>query len=204
MKYNLIVMFLFLQSCSRTVKVEIEYKEDFVEYEMFSSNKINPIILENLSAYRAIPLDCNINFLYERKVLVDNFIHFKEKSNNIFHIYGVKKIFSNQLILYSDFKKNEIDVHEAFFLIWNKNNTYKIKAFENFLLSNHFLKSYVFDNYIILMLIIDDGYDLVTDDNVEETKVKIQIIEVLREGGIRNLSEEKSKNIYEKFLKDQK
>lgn len=214
-KLNILLPFLFLllfinSYCQNKMK----YNKDIVVNEkVVRAKKVN-VCDEKIDILQE---DLNLNFI-ESKKRVKRFgmIPFQRKKDEKIHnyIYGKKFFHDFTMFLYSNeynpWKDDKGILSygkiEGFLVIIKRGKVLQyIKVFDSELDNELFLKSFLFDNYVIIIQIIDHGYDLLElDENnkiIEElVDYSFSVVELKKQGKIKSLNEKKGREIARKYL----
>ena len=152
-----------------------------------------------------IPEEINIYFL-EGELIETNF-SFSENHRSAIRYYGYSLINGFRLYLFSEqipvnYDPNPGGLIQGFLVVANnKIPEWYIKIYEHEMDSISFLKSYFYENYLIMIRFYDPSYDLVYDRNMDdENSLSYVVIEFDKKSGINLLHEKEGKYIAQKFL----
>ncbi|WP_268225818.1 hypothetical protein [Sinomicrobium oceani] len=163
-----------------------------------------------------LPENLNLHFIKGKKEVKSiDFLpieadDFYGKPDN--YLYGYNCILDYSLILYSNEYlpwKTGDEVHyskkEGFLLVSEDNKIISyLKVFDSELDSSHFLRSFLYDNFIIILQSINHSYDVIEEGKEPEIDYCFVVVEVTKKGEMQVMAEEKGKAIVRKYLSNDK
>ncbi|MGS2738890.1 hypothetical protein [Sinomicrobium pectinilyticum] len=205
---KVIILISFFFSCSNRQETKVtRYDKNIVS--IFKNERKKEKNVLNIT--HELPEYLNLYFL-DNKIETAKLTFLSPPSNIDNYIYGKKSVFKYDLVLYSNeypqLKGNNEMTHDEVigWLLLLKNNEIIswIKVFEGRISNPEILESYLFDNYIITIHIYDEGYDLMIEGGENQAEYSFAVTEVMKDGRLQLLEEEKGRIIARKYLSDNK
>lgn len=180
--------------------INIPSKEKFKYFKIES--ELNLHKLENLKI-KSDKFDYDFRFIFLPEVFNDSFSKFGEAL-----IYGSKTLCKNNLYLYREIytnnndKINEIQFYKVGLLLIENSGYTKswIKVFESDIDSERSLRSYLFNNYIVIIKSFDSSYDVAIAGREKKMLYKYVIFLIEEDGNVILLNNKESEKIKRKWL----